>query len=1495
MQNFYCRTAKLLLLSLLFGTYAFAQDMQAQEGMKVDKRNYTSFSSREIANIEAWKKYNLPEYYDHPEFGKLPKDAPNNHCVEDLSKRNFDERYFVDVDDPTKFYQQKAIGYLHAQVNGDWVTIDHSLQPSSTGIYESGYGAELAGFDVNTHKAYIKTVGGVVYFNNWTMHTLLDGYTGFPSSMSWENFTVGDDGIYITEAFPGIDAEMIVFRGAIKTNFILKSNEFGVFDELVFRDQFTAPDEVSMQFMSIEGSEGAGEFSVFSGQNNLLHVGEAILFAQDGPKDLVRSGEYVLNGNTMDVRVPYNWINENIGSYRLVVDPTVTGTSTLAQASITGSMYNASCNFTNSCNYNLVVARPANATLTNVAWTFTYTANGTTCWLQDGAIRIASGACVSPATAGYYWFCNAVGGGTCTGTNQTIFSDVSSCMPAPSCAPQNVTFTLQFFRSCWGSTGCSNTCIGAGSPWTMTITGQTLAYTNTVTPITLSATTVCAGGSITASTTGQYGVPGYTYNWSFSPTGSPSVGSGSSASIVFPTSGTVTLYSFVTDACGNVVTSSRTVTVTPGPTINVNSPTVCAGQSVTLTATGATSYTWTPSGTLSSGSGSSVTATPASTTTYTVTGTTSGCSGTATSTVTVNPLPTVSVNSPTICNGGSATLTATGATSYTWTPSGTLSSASGSPVTATPTTTTTYTVTGTTSGCSNTATATVTVTSNPVINVNSPTICEGQSATLTATGATSYTWTPTGTLSSGSGSPVTATPATTTTYTVTGTTAGCSGTATATVTVNPLPIVNVNSATICEGDNATLTATGATSYTWTPSGTLSSASGSPVTATPSTTTTYTVTGTTGSCSNTATSTVTVNPNPVVSVNSPSICEGASVTLTAMGATTYSWTPSGTLSSGSGSPVTATPVTTTTYTVTGTTGTCTGTATATVTVNPNPVVNVNSATICDGDNATLTATGATSYSWTPSATLSSGSGSPVTATPTTTTTYTVTGTTGSCTGTGTATVTVTPLPNVTVNNATICAGQSATLTANGATSYNWTPSGSLTSASGSPVTATPATTTTYTVTGTSSGCSNTATSVVTVNPLPTISASNNGPLCPGETLILTGNGQMGSTYSWSGPNSFSSSTQNPQITSVSSAHVGTYSVTATLNGCTNTATTTFALNPGLVSTINPSGPYCKNDPAVQLSAVNPGGTWSGTGITNAANGMFDPSVASVGNNTVTYTLPGGCGGPSSATIVVNPIPSPTFSANVTQGCAPLVVQFTDNTNPASSSVSWDFGNGQSSTAASPSAQYDNVGCFPVTLTSTDANGCTNSATVNSYICVLADPNAQFHAADNEKPVSNPVFQFLNTSTDAVSYVWTFGDGTGAVQTNPSHTYEGQSGSYTVELIAYNAAGCSDTARLIVTVQDEQIFFVPNAFTPNGDEHNNTFVPVFTSGIDPQNFHFTIFNRWGETVFETYNMEVGWDGTYHGKVVPSGAYTWSLWFKNPKNDGKFQFSGHLNVMR
>ncbi len=732
---------------------------------------------------------------------------------------------------------------------------------------------------------------------------------------------------------------------------------------------------------------------------------------------------------------------------------------------------------------------------------------------------------------------------------------------------------------------------------------------------TASDTTVCAGGSLTFTntSTASSGSPD-SVRWTIAG-GVP--GTSTSTTTVAPTFSTPGTYiiSLVAYKSANASTAAtKSIRVKSLPTVQVNSPAICSGTTASLLASGATTYTWSPN----IGSIAAVT-TPAltTTTTYTVTGTTQGCTGTAVSTVTVNATPNVAVNSPSICAGTTADLVASGATSYTWSPN----IGSGASVT-TPslTTTTTYTVTGTTGTCSKTAVATVTVTALPNVSVNSPTICTGTTASLTATGATSYAWSP----NIGSGASVT-TPSltTTTTYTVTGTTGTCSKTAVATVTVTAPPPVAVNSPSICSGLTASLTATGATSYSWSPN----IGSGSSVT-TPSltTTTTYTVTGTTGNCSATAVATVTVNATPNVTVNSPTICAGTTADLTAGGATSYAWSPN----IGSGASVTTpTLTTTTTYTVTGTTGTCSKTAVATVTVTPLPNVTVTSPSVCSGSSATLQANGATTYTWTGG--LASGA---TTTTPvlTATTTYTVTGTTGTCSKTAVATVTVNAsAPTVTIssvpNPASVCFGDAITLTGNGANNYTWTSSQTGTTGGGT-LNFTPNGNITVSLSGTVTGCSTPGTTSIniTVKSKPTVAAGNAG-ICANNTADLLASGA--DTYSWSPNIGSGSNVTTPILTTTT-----TYTVTGTTNGCTNTALATVTVTARPNVSVG-STSICSGFTADLVASGASTYTWS-PNIGSGSN-VTTPSLTT----TTTYTVTGtanSCTGTAVSTVTVNPTPA-----------------------------------------------------------------------------------------------------------------------------------------------------------------------------------------------------------------------------------------------------------------
>lgn len=564
----------------------------------------------------------------------------------------------------------------------------------------------------------------------------------------------------------------------------------------------------------------------------------------------------------------------------------------------------------------------------------------------------------------------------------------------------------------------------------------------------------------------------------------------------------------------------------PGqPTTIQGTTSICAGALTSYSVaavTGATSYSWSlPGGWTGTSTTNSISVTTGSLSGVVSVYAVNGCASSFAQNlnVTVNAKPVISVNSGTICSGSSFTLTPSGANTYTY--------SSGSAIVS-PTTTTSYSVTGTSSaGCisASAAVSSVTVFAKPAISVNSGSICAGNSFTIIPNGASTYTF---------AGGSAIVSPTTTTSYSVVGTsTAGCSSgvAAISTVTVKAKPVVSVNSGSICAGSSFTIVPTGASTYSY---------SGGSAVVNPTVTTSYSVIGTStaGCSSNPAVSSVTVGALPIISVSNNSICAGTSYTIVASGASTYTYS--------SGSAI-VNPTTTTSYSVTGTSaGGCVSSSPAicTLTVNTLPVISVNSSSICSGSSFTIVPSGASTYTFTGGSSVVS---------PSVNTTYLVSGTSpegciNDMSGIGICNVTVNSLPVISVNSATICAGNSFTIVPTGANTYTY---------SGGSAIVTPTANTTYSVTGTSiAGCesANSATLTIDVNALPSISiVTSNTLLCVGNTASLTLTGTA-NTYTWS-------TNENTTVIVISPSVTTTYTVIGTdANGCQNSSVITQSVSP-----------------------------------------------------------------------------------------------------------------------------------------------------------------------------------------------------------------------------------------------------------------------------------------------------------------------------------------------
>jgi hypothetical protein len=720
----------------------------------------------------------------------------------------------------------------------------------------------------------------------------------------------------------------------------------------------------------------------------------------------------------------------------------------------------------------------------------------------------------------------------------------------------------------------------------------------------------------------------------------------------FSTSGEFNVTLQASNASGISAPMSKTITVNDLPVLTVGMSTaVCAGSSATLSASGASTYTW------SGGAANGSAFTPTATADYTVTATdANNCVNSAVQSITVNAVPMLTLTGANfVCQGSALTQTVDGADTYSWS-----TGVSGNTFTDMPSANTTYTVIGsyTTTGCSSSLTKVIAVDAFPTVTAVDGSVCAGSVFTITPSGAATYTY------SNGSNTVI---PASNASYTITGASVnGCASTvaAVANVTVNALPVITVNSGTVCAGSNFTLTPGGAVNYTY--------SSGSAVVS-PAASQSYTITGkdangcaaATGAVAN-----VTVSAAPVLTVNSGAICAGNSFTITASGASSYSYT--------GGSNV-VNPTSNQTYSVTGTgsNGCVTATAAiANVTVNALPTLTVNSGTICAGASFTLAPTGAATY------TYSNGSN---VVNPTSNQTYSVTGTDANgcvTAAAAVANVTVNALPVVSVNSGAVCMGSSFTLVPTGAVTYTFS--------SGSNVITATTSNQTISVTGTdANGCVTAAAAVsnVTVNALPVVSV-NSGAVCMGSSFTLVPTGAA--TYTFSNGSSVVTPTANQVI-----------SVTGTdANGCVTAA-------PAVANvTVN----------ALPVVTVNSGTVCAGTAFTITASGAATYAYEG-GSNVVTpsadatYSVSGtdanGCTSatPVLSSVTVNALPVVSVampSATICSGESTIL------TSTGADSYSWDSGATTASISITPSATT------VYTVTGTAANGCSAKTTVTENV-------------------------------------------------------------------------------------------------------------------------------------------------------------------------------------
>lgn len=990
------------------------------------------------------------------------------------------------------------------------------------------------------------------------------------------------------------------------------------------------------------------------------------------------------------------------------------------------------------------------------------------------------------------------------------------------------------------------------------------------------------------------GAPAYTVDWLDA--NNTVIGSGTTINVTptVPTTYTARL----TYTCGNAQYNDQVLVSVPNiptPAFSLSSNVACEGQPVTVTyngtATPAATYNWNFGGaTVISGSGQGpyqIQWPTAGSFNVSLSVSENGCtSGIGGLPVTVNAVPTATFNAPaSVCNPDTVQISFTGNTLpsavYNWNfAGGNVISGSGSGP---------YMVYWPTTGAKN---VTLNISQNGcnaiqvsnVVNVyNTPTanftavsgVCENTATSVTyngnATTAATYNWNFNGgTVVSGSGQgPYQISWPTAGTYNVSlsVTENGCNSTTiTNPVVVNDIPVAAFSMpVSMCQPDTALISFTGngqvTANYTWGfNGGTVLSGSGqgpyNVVWNTPGAKS-VTLTLTQNGCvSNTQTQNITINTVPTGNfVIAPSVCEDAALTATyngnASGAANYNW-------------------------------------------------NFNGATVNSGTNQ-----GPYNVQWDTPGNYN----------------VTLSVTENGCTSSLVSSpVVVYQIPTSTFSVISpVCENQATTIQYNGnATSsanYAWNfDSGVVQSGSGNGpynVLWALAGTKNISLTVSENGCTSTLTTEqVVVDTVPHVDAGVDVSFCSGDVANLGVPSQVGFNYSWSPATGLSDAyAANPTVslTNYTSAPiVYQYILTANNNAgsCSSYDTVLVTINPEpTVSYVVPAG-QCLDNNSFEFTPV---GTFSNaaqfnwysdyTYIPSLANASVNQVFSTPGWHVVTVTVTdNGCTSQTfTDSVQVFDMPVANFNGTNLTGCLPFKAQFMDLSvsNSAITGYAWDLGAG-TSTDANPFFIYANEGVFDVSLTVTDVNGCTSTLTMPAYVNANPIPVADFVATPNEVDVVfNPYTDIVDMSTGGTSYWYDFGDGNSMITANGQHRYS-DTGTYVITQVVTNQFGCADTSYRTVVAKPSHTFYIPTAFTPNEDGLNDTFQP---QGYEIQNYTMNIFNRWGQLVYSTNNVNQGWDGKFNGQLCDEGVYTWRANYESNamKTEGRQVKEGIVTLLR
>jgi len=408
-------------------------------------------------------------------------------------------------------------------------------------------------------------------------------------------------------------------------------------------------------------------------------------------------------------------------------------------------------------------------------------------------------------------------------------------------------------------------------------------------------------------------------------------------------------------------------------------------------------------------------------------------------------------------------------------------------------------------------------------------------------------------------------------------------------------------------------------------------------------------------------------------------------------------------------------------------------------------------------------------------------------------------------------------------------------------------------------------------------------VISTEPVFTLSDTT---ICIGNPLTLAPQG-VGGTYSYTWtpqmavPTSTGAMTWNPVVSNE-------FFLLATNNyGCTHLDSLDLTVNPlpnmGLVAS---SQALCPNESLTLTASGAATYSWSGPGVTSSTtNSQTIIPTGSGVFNVVGYTAEGCVDSiQTNFTLYPKPVLTITTDQDICDG------QMASMTVSGATNYVWN----------PATLNGTQVYVSPIVTTNYSVIGFNQfncSDTVSSIVTVHPNPVAMIGAEPYLLTSDSPIVAFTNLSSGQVISTWNFDDGTIQEQSNTNFDYQYpyEEGDYMVQLVVESQFGCLDSTTQLIQVKGDVLYYVPNAFTPDGDEHNNMFNPVFTSGFDPLTYQFDVYDRWGEIIFSSQNPQIGWDGYLNFVKCQEGMYMYNIRFTESKSGEYKSITGHVNLLK